>query len=173
MTTDRLRRPLVVCCAAATMLEAAPAHAAEGLNLLPEPAVLVALLVLFALLVPVLNAVLFKPILRVLDEREQRIDGARRRAEELTRQAERTLQQYETSVREARTSAEAHRKQTLERAQRQQATVVADERGKAEQTLERTRSEVGSALAGARAELQSQARELAREVAARVLGRAL
>jgi len=174
MTTDRLRQPLVVCCAAATMLEAAPAHAAsEGLNLMPEPTVLVVLLVLFTLLVPVLNALLFRPILRVLDEREQRIDGARRRADDLSRQAERTLQQYETAVREARASAEAERKQSLEHAQRQQAGVVADERSKAEQTLERTRSEVGSALDGARTELQSQARELAREVATRVLGRAL
>lgn len=173
MTPDRLRRPVVVCCAVATMLQATPAFASEGLNLLPTPTVLVTLLVLFALLVPVLNVLLFKPILSVLDEREQRIDGARRRADELARQAERTLQQYETTVRDARTSSDAERKQTLERAQRQQAATVADERGKAEQILERTRNDVASALTAARGDLQSQARELAREVAARVLGRAL
>lgn len=173
MTPDRLRRPLVVLSAAATMLEATPAFASEGLSLLPTPFVLLPLLLLFAALVPILNACLFQPILRVLDEREQRIDGARRRAEDLTRQAERTLAQYETAVRAARASAEADRKETLAQAQRQHATAVADERKNAEELLDRTRSDIARALSSARDELQSQARELARDVAARVLGRAL
>lgn len=173
MTPDRPRRSLVVCGAAATMLAATPAFAAEGLNLAPTWSTLATLLLLFVILVPVLNALLFQPILRVLDEREQRIDGARRRADELTRQAEQTLQRYETTVREARAGAEADRKRALEGAQRQQAASVADERSKAEQVLERTRHEVANALAAARGDLQSQARELARDVATRVLGRAL
>lgn len=173
MTLDRPRRLLVVSGVAATMLIAPPASASEGLTLMPTWSTLATLLVLFVILVPILNALLFQPVLHVLDEREQRIDGARRRADELTRQAEETLQRYERTVSEARTSAEAERKQALEDAQRQHAATVAGERGKAEQVLERTRGELTGALDAARSELEAQARELARDVATRVLGRAL
>ncbi|HVP28961.1 MAG TPA: ATP synthase F0 subunit B [Myxococcota bacterium] len=173
MMPDRLRQLPAACGAAAAMLAAAPASASEGLNLAPTPNVFLTLIVLFAILVPVLNVLLFKPVLRVLDEREQRIDGARRRAEEMTRKAEATLLKYEGAIQDARAAAEAERKQTLERAQREHAGAVAEERTQAEQTLERARREVMGALAGARGQLQAQSRELARDVASRVLGRAL
>lgn len=172
MTLHRLRTPLV---ASGVILLASPRPAvAEGsLNLIPDPWTLGTLLVLFLALVPVLNAVLFQPLLGVLEERERRIEGARQRSEQLARQANETLSRYEASVREARVAAEAARKEALAAAAHDGGATVQAERGRAESTLERARGEIQSALASARTQLRSEAESLAREAATRLLGRAL
>lgn len=174
MTLDRLRQLTAASgLVPALLLCAAPARAEGALNLAPDPAVLIPLLVLFAILVPVLNALLFQPILRTLEARGARIDGARKRAEALGRDVEQTLAQYSEAVRVARATADEERKQQLAAAQRESANTTGRERSAAESTIERARSEIAAALVGARAQLQGESQTLAREAASRVLGRAL
>ncbi len=174
MTLHRLRQVTPASgLIAATVLSAAPARAEGALNLEPNPAVLVPLLVIFAILVPVLNAVLFRPILGILDARTARIDGARKRADALGREVDQTLAQYSEAVRVARANADDERKRELVAAQQQGAETTGRERKAAESTIERAREEIAVALAAARTQLESEARGLAREAASRVLGRAL
>ena len=95
MTLDRLRQVTAASgLAPALMLCASSARAEGTLELAPDPAVLIPLLLLYVILVPVLNVLLFQPILRTLEAREARIDGARKRAEALGREVEQTLAQY-------------------------------------------------------------------------------
>jgi F-type H+-transporting ATPase subunit b len=174
MTLDRLRQVSAMSgFVAAPMLCAAPARAEGALNLAPDPAVLVPLLILFAILVPLLNAVLFRPILSTLEARAARIEGARKRAESLGREVEQTLAQYSEAVRIARTQADQERKQQLVAAQRESSDTTVRERTAAESTIDRARQEIAAALVGARAQLEAEAQTLAREAASRVLGRAL
>jgi F-type H+-transporting ATPase subunit b len=134
---------------------------------------LVYLMVLFGLLVFPANALIFKPIFRVLDQREEKIAGARRHAERLFAEADGVLARYEQSVREVRQDAEQERKQTLERARADGGAKTAEARGEAEREVARAREEVAAGLDRARSTLRSQSQDLAREVAARALGRAL
>lgn len=157
----------------ALSLLASPAYAAGGLVLFPDPVWLVVLMVAFALLVAPMNALIFRPIFRVLDERKERIEGARRRAEQLQSEAEEILRRYRTSVREVREETDLDRRRTLEAARSDSAAAAAAARAEAEGVIERNRNDLESWLASARADLRSRVEPLARVAAERVLGRDL
>ena len=106
---------LVAFCALSLVASAAGASGDE-LEILPNPKLLLILIAFFTLLVFPMNALIFKPIFKVLDEREEKTAGTRSHADRLFADAEEVLERYETSVREVRQEAEAGRKQTLEQA---------------------------------------------------------
>ncbi len=155
------------------LLVALPAQAAGGsLEIFPDIRVFY-LIALFILLVFPVNKLLFHPIFQVLDERDARIEGARKKAGEISAQAEATLDRYRSAVRSAREEAESGRKLVLEEARREQAQLTGSVRSEAETEINRAREEVAGALDEARAQLREQAQGLAREAATRVLGRSL
>jgi F-type H+-transporting ATPase subunit b len=165
--------------AVGSLASAAPAFAEEGhgggheLVLFPEPAELVPLIVLFILLVPLLNHLLFKPVFRILDAREERIDGARKRAAKLEQDAAAVMERYRSAVATARAEAEEGRKATLDAARHAHAERVARERHEAEGRMEAAKREIDAALVGARASLRGEIEGLARDAASRILGRAV
>lgn len=155
-------------------LLASPAWASEGnLVLVPDPRMLGALLLLFVALVAPVNAMLLRPLLRVLDDREGRIAGTRQRADKVSADAEEILARYEEAVRDVREEAERDRKQRLLAARSETLTQTTAARSAAEQDMDRARREIGAALAEARQSLRPHAERLAREAAARVIGRPL
>jgi F-type H+-transporting ATPase subunit b len=159
---------------ALSILVAGEAAAAEGgLELLPDLQLLVTLLVIFGLLIVPVNAVIFKPIFRALDERDDKISGTRLRAARLERDAQAVLERYQKAVREVREEAETARRARLEQTRGETAQTNAEARAAAESEIERARAELSAALGDARASLRARSQELAREAAARVLGRAL
>jgi len=158
----------------ASLLRAAPALAAGGgIEIMPEPGKLIPLVVLFVLMIVPVNRLIIRPLLAVLDEREQRIAGSRARAGELGKRADQVLAGYEASVTRARQEAETERRGTLDQARASQTARVASEREAAERTLERARAEVGAALTQARTRLHADAEQLAQQAAERLLGRRL
>jgi F-type H+-transporting ATPase subunit b len=176
MNRDRrvARTASLIAFGAVFLLVASEATASEGdLVLLPDPRTLIILVVLFGLMVFPVNALIFKPIFRVLDERDEKIAGSRRHAERIFAQADEVLESYEQSLREVRQDAERGRKRTLERARADGAGRTAEARSETEREVARAREEVAVALSEARVTMRSQAQGLAAEVAARALGRAV
>ncbi|HYB13353.1 MAG TPA: ATP synthase F0 subunit B [Myxococcota bacterium] len=168
------RLVLAVGLAAGGSAFAATASASEGtLQIIPDFRLVLLLIVLFLLLVPVLQRLLFRPLLGVLEEREQKIEGTQARAATLQQEAEAEFERHETAIRAARVEAERAYKTTLEAAQARHAEAVAAARGESAQVVESARRALRSALEEARRILQVQTRELAREAAARILGRSL
>jgi F-type H+-transporting ATPase subunit b len=157
---------------ATALLGASPAHAA-ALELVPDPTRLIFLLVLFVLLVPLLNGLLFKPLLAVLEERNRRIAGARERAAQLATDAAALVTRHDEALHAARERFNGERTRTLEDARGAHQAAIQDARRQAEQELAATREQVGDALAAARDQLQAEAGPLARDVAERLLGRRL
>jgi F-type H+-transporting ATPase subunit b len=159
---------------AAISLLAGDALASEGdLVLFPDPVMLGILVALFLLLVYPVNQLIFRPIFRVLDERDAKIAGTRKRAEKLFGEADEVLARYEGSVREVRAEAEQARKQVLEGARGDGGSKTAQARTEAEHEVAGARAEIAAALDVARGELRAQTEGLAREVAAQALGRRL
>jgi F-type H+-transporting ATPase subunit b len=154
---------------------AAPASAAGdgGLEIFPHLQPLVVLIVFFILLIWPANRLLWRPLLRVLDERRERIAGARALAEKVGAEAQDALASYESAVEHARRGADAERARVLAKARTEQAQVTATARSAAETEMATARAAVAAALERARGDLRSAAQELGREVAARVLGRPL
>jgi len=167
-----------------TLLVAGRAAASDSLQLLPDYGLfdwfgesyfgaLWVMIVGFVLLVFPLNQLIFKPIFQSLDNRAERISGARNRSVDLQKQADAVLDRYESAIREARGESEQARQAGLLQAREEQATLTAEARAEAERELVSARAELVQSLEDARASLRSTAEELAGEAAEQVLGRAL
>jgi len=157
----------------AVLLCTAPAHAAGDLVLFPEPQLLLMLIVFFVALVFPINNLIFKPIFQALDEREERIAGARQRAVHIEAEADKVLARFEAAIREARSGAEVARKEHVTQARGEQASIGAAARAEAEQRVEAARAELERSLAEARSGLQATSRDLAAAAAESILGRPL
>jgi F-type H+-transporting ATPase subunit b len=176
-----MHRTIVAAALLLAVVLAAPAGAAEGgLEIFPDivrvpplESRYVQLMVLFLLLIFPVNQLVLKPLLGVLEQRSQRIEGARKRSAELGAQADAVLARYETAVEQARKQAEEQRKATLSAARGDQARLMAEARHGAEREVTAARSGVAGALGAARAALRGETTALASEIAARVLGRKL
>ena len=155
------------------LLISTPSIASGDLVIVPEWPKLVTLLIVFVALIIPTNKFLFQPIFKVLDEREERIQGARERATRIQQEAKEVLARYKSSVRDAEDEAEQGRKGMIGIARSEQASVIQEQRGVAEQELTRVREEIQSLLTAAHNELRSGAESLAREAAEQVLGRPL
>lgn len=158
---------------AAALLVASPAQAAGDLVLIPDPRLLVALLVLFGLLIVPVNLLVFKPIFRILDEREARTTGTRKRAEKLERDAQEILDRYQAALQAVREESEVARRSALEHARGESQTETARARADSERETEGARSRVAAEFEAARNALRAQSKDLARQAASRVLGRVL
>ena len=152
---------------------AAPAHASDKLVLIPDLPIMFALIVAFVILIAPLNAMIFRPLFRVLDERDAKIAGATREAGALVDRATSLTDEYRGAIREARDAAEGVRKQQLESARSEHATITAEARSESDDEIARARQDIEGALAEARDTLQAASRDLARVAAERVLGRPL
>ena len=155
------------------LLIAAPAHAAGNLVLIPEAPKLVALLVFFVLLIIPLNKLIFRPLFGVIDERDSKIAGATRDAEQLVAKAEELTNEYRGKIRGAREDAEAARKQQLDAARSEQASITGDAKAETEDEITRARGEIEASLSEARGTLEASSRDLAAIAAERILGRPL
>ena len=160
---------------AAAVLFAPVAASAEehGLVLLPELGRIVPLILMFVVLIPFSNALVLKPLLRVLDERDARIGGTRAKADRLEHEAAEILARYEHAVRETREQGERERRTLLTEVRGEAQRAIASARGDAETRLGSARGEITASLESARGSLRGQAQDLARQAASQVLGRAL
>jgi F-type H+-transporting ATPase subunit b len=149
------------------------AHAAGGaLEIFPDKRIFIQI-ALFALLIAPMNKFLFQPVMRVLEERREQIEGARARAETMQAEADSVLKSYEASLTGAREKVENERKVRVESARDERTRLTATARAGAEERIMSARSEVATALEQARAQMKRETDELAREAASRVLGREL
>jgi F-type H+-transporting ATPase subunit b len=164
---------LALVCFAVLGLLAPSAQAASELVLIPDIWTLVSLIVGFTVLSLIINPLIVQPVLRVIDERRERIEGARERAERVDADANAILARYEASVREVREEAERTRRDHLDAARSEQAQITAGARAEADREIAASRGELANSLEQARATLRSSADALAREVAERILGRVL
>jgi F-type H+-transporting ATPase subunit b len=167
-----LRSP-IACLALTCWLLPVAAHASGDLVLIPDWRMLLTLIVLFLLLIAPTHQLIFKPLLRVLDERDERTQGTRARAARIEEEAREVLARYEREIEKTREDAERQRRATLEQVRGESQQLTGSARSAAEQSQATARRELASALEGARGVLRDRALELAREAAARVLGRPL
>ncbi len=157
----------------AGILAPSAASASGGLVLMPDWTMLGVLLVGFALLVAPVNALIFRPLFRTLDERHQKIVGARERAKVIEERASQSMSRYRTSVREARDEAESGRQMQIQAARSEHASITSGAKDESDREVAYARSEIATSLDEARATLRAASEGLARDAAERILGRSL
>ena len=111
-----------------------------------------------------MRAAFFKPLARVMDEREKRTAGARQEAEQARAAAEEKVKAYEDAMKKARAAVyaeqDAERKVLLER----RAEQVREARRHANEKVAAAKQQILQETAAARAQLESQTPELANEI---------
>ncbi len=127
--------------------------------------------VLFVALMLVLKPWLFDPMLKLFEERERRIDGAKRQARKLDEKSAGALKEYEDAMQTARVSANAERDKLRAEGQKIEVDILAKVRASAAETLEEGRKRAEVDLKTVRASLDAENSALAKDLATRVLGR--
>jgi F-type H+-transporting ATPase subunit b len=147
------------------------AFAEGGGNIISPDGSLLFIIALFMLFVFVMNRLLFKPIGRVLDERQTLTEGATNEARAAARRYQARLAEYESTIRQAR--AESYRRLEQERAAalEERRRLIDDAKQKASGEIEQAKSEIMRQADGARAALETESRQIAATISRTVLGR--
>ena len=127
----------------------------------------------FLILLVILNHLLFKPILRVLDEREKLVNESAELKEKLGQLTTQSIEEYENKLLSAKQEAMGIR--AAERAQAMEGfrKTMQEARAAGEQELETARREVASEAGKSRETLMTQAQTLAGGIASKLAGRKL
>jgi F-type H+-transporting ATPase subunit b len=128
---------------------------------------------LFLLLAFILTRWLWKPYLRVRDERVRRIEGAHAEAEHLEANSAGRLARIEAQLAEARKAGNAERAQMRAQALVREQQIVTEAQTAAHKMLAEARAKLDAALTAERARLEASAATLGREIAEKTLGRRL
>jgi F-type H+-transporting ATPase subunit b len=147
------------------------AFAEGGGNIISPDGSLVFVLFLFILLVFVLNRILFRPIGRVLDERQTLTEGAANEARAARRTYEARLAEYEATIRQTR--AESYKRSDQERAAavEERRRLIDEAKLHAHEQIEGAKQEIEQQVVLARAALESESRQIAERISRTVLGR--
>ena len=130
-------------------------------------------LINFLILILVLNILLYKPIRKVLAERQGRIAEAKSRAEGVDQEVQAKMAEYDARLREMKSGAADERGTLLKEAQAEESAILEAARKEAAGTLATIRERVAAEAAAARAVLQEQAKGLSVDICEKVLGRSL
>jgi F-type H+-transporting ATPase subunit b len=142
---------------------------ALGLNL---PA-LIAQLINFTLLLVIFRLLLYKPLLRILDERKKRIEEGLQASDEAKERLTKTEEEVAAEMARARQEAQGIVTQAQQASARIQEEARASARTESEQIIERARQEIQLERDAAISELRKEFADLTITAAERVIRRSL
>lgn len=143
---------------------------AESIQLVPDGTIFLHIAIIL-LMVFLLNRILFRPVGRVLEERESHTRGRSLEARETVKRVEESLSRYERSLRAAR--AESY--QLLERQQAEAAEErrrrIGQVRTEVEEAIDEQKRLIRAQTEEARSTLEVEARRVAANISSQILGR--
>jgi F-type H+-transporting ATPase subunit b len=128
-------------------------------------------IVAVVLLAVVLDRVLFKPLVRVMRERESAVKSAMELAESATARAQAATAEFDANVAAARADLYKQMDERRKAAESYRQDLVAQTRAEVEAQLAGAKAELEAQTAQARATLEAEAEELGKDIASKVLGR--
>ncbi len=128
-------------------------------------------LVLFVTTAIIATKFLFKPYLRLREDRIAGIEGAREEATNMSAQADAQLADYEGKLSSARARAEEERRKLRAEAAAHEREVLEKTRSEAVTAQQQAAERINKETEAARAQLRPRADEIARSVATKLLGR--
>jgi F-type H+-transporting ATPase subunit b len=143
---------------------------AESIQLVPD-GTLVVHIALIITMVFVLNRVLFRPVGRILSEREARTHGRTGEARETIHRVKESLSRYENSLRQARAEGYSLLEQQQSEAYSERQRRVAEVRKEVEEQVEKEKGEIRMQAEQARTTLRGEAEQVAAGIRSHVLRR--
>jgi len=121
-------------------------------------------IVLLLLLYVIYSLLVRRPMMRVLDARRERTEGAVLKARADVAAAEAKTQDYEQRLREARMTIFKLQESRRQQAQQARAEALAQARARAQEQIREARSAIEQEMAAARGSLQAEVDRLASEI---------
>ena len=146
--------------------------AENSIQLVPDGTLFLHVLIILVM-VYVLNATLFKPINRILADREQRTRGRLTEAEEILSNVGEKLSEYERALRAARNEAYALSERERAAAMQDRQKELDEMRAQLAASTAAEKETIKSQAEAARITLEADARRIAVEIGSRVLSRPL
>ncbi len=146
------------------------AFAENSIQLVPDGTLLLHITVIL-IMIFVLNQTLFRPINRVLDERERRTRGQSSEAHNTLRRVEDSLIRYERSLREARTEGYRFLEQARIEAMNLRQDKLSRVRDEVATLIEEEKTGIRTQSDDARLTLSEEAHRVAANLSAHILGR--
>lgn len=119
----------------------------------------------------ILNGLILKPVLRVMQAREEAVKSARRLAESAATQAQAATAEFDSRTQAARGEIYREMDETRRRALDRRSELLAQTRAEADASIQQARERVKQQAAEARAQIDRDANTLAGDIVERVLGR--
>ena len=135
-----------------------------------DPALMIAYLINFVLLLFLLRLFLYRPILNMLAERRQRIQESLEEADKVRQEAEVQRSQYQRELEEARSTSQEAASRAAQEIERRRDDILAEARKDAEQVREQALQQIKVERQQAMADMQRQVADLAVELARKVIG---
>jgi F-type H+-transporting ATPase subunit b len=126
---------------------------------------------IFLLLVFALNRLLFRPLLRIQEERGSRTTGLEAKARTMIEHQTELFDRYQAAVKGARMDGYRRQEQVRSEALARRSAILAEARQSAESLIQQSRATIQAQSQAARAELGREAQEIARGIAASILRR--
>lgn len=153
-----------------TLLSAVEAYAA-GDDLLSVDKTVVIQIVIFIAAIFILNALVFKPFIRLIDRREKLTRGAIEEARELEEKVKEILEEYDAKLGEARAQAQEERSKILREAETASEGIIAKARQEAAGVIEEAKTKLEADTVRIKEKLKADVELLAREIASKILGK--
>jgi F-type H+-transporting ATPase subunit b len=127
----------------------------------------------FVLLIFILNALLYKPIMGVIERRKEQMEKSDEEVSRLRQDVERKLAEYEEQVRLAKIEAMEQRNAIVKEGADQAKGIIDAVRSEIPALMEQFNARMGREVEAGRAVLRSQSQKISLEIAEKVLGRSI
>jgi F-type H+-transporting ATPase subunit b len=134
---------------------------------------LVLQIVNFLTLIFILNVLLYKPILGIIEKRQKQLDDSQDEIKRLNLSVEERMAQYEEKVRQAKLAALDQKNQALAEGSDVAKSTIDAVRGEIPKMIEQFHGKLAKEVEDARGILSSQSQKISREIAEKVLGRSV
>jgi F-type H+-transporting ATPase subunit b len=141
-------------------------HALGGILLRAVPTFLLVILLHFYL-----KIVFFKPLEKVLHQRYEATEGARKLAEQSLEQAAAKTASYEAQLRAAKAEMYQSQEQLRKQLQEREAAAIAEARARADAALKQAKEQLAADVDAAKAGMAADSESLANEIAETILRR--
>ena len=127
----------------------------------------------FILLIFVLNFLLYKPVLRIIEKRNKKIEESDEKVKSLNETIEHDMAEYEGKIRQARAEAALQRDEVEEEGSKQGKAIMGKVRDEISEKLGDFKAKLQNETNKARVVLQDQTRTIATEISEKVLERGI
>ncbi|SEM28074.1 F-type H+-transporting ATPase subunit b [Syntrophus gentianae] len=127
----------------------------------------------FLFLIFVLNVLLYKPVMGILEKRKEQIEGAEREIKELNLTIEQKEARYEEKLRLAKNDALEQKKEIVREGSEAAKGILDAARAEIPKMVEQFEAKVSKEVGEARRILREQSENIAMEIAEKVMGRSI